>query len=151
MKLCSEPSELVPLDRQVVFNAISDPTTYPEWLIGAKEIREVERTWPARGARFFHRVGLIGPLTVADSTSVVDIDPPSRLTLEVRARPIGRGRATFRLSETTSDEHPGVACTLIELEEEPLGHLRWAQPVLTPLTAARNKRSLQRLRDLLVG
>jgi uncharacterized protein YndB with AHSA1/START domain len=149
-KVRQPPATVVPLDRTAVFEVLSDPNTYPRWLVGAREIRDVEPEWPALGSRFFHRVGLAGPLTVADSTKVVDVDPPRRLSLEVRVRPFGRGRATFRLYETVSDDHPGLACTRIELTEEPLGILRLARFALDPVVDARNRRSLTHLHDFLV-
>lgn len=144
-----EPSVLLPLEPSEVFSTVAEPTTYPDWLVGCKEIRTVDAAWPEPGSRFFHRVGIAGPLTVADSTVVLDVDAPSRLTLEVRARPIGRGLATFHLEPGTSDDHPGVACTRIELVEEPLGRLRAFRSLLRPMTVARNQRSLDLLAELL--
>ena len=35
--------------------ALIDPTTYPQWLIGAQKIRDVDDTWPAVDAAFHHR------------------------------------------------------------------------------------------------
>lgn len=130
-----------------VFEVLADPRTYPHWLIGARDIRSVETNWPEPGSRFHHRVGLIGPLKVADSTKVLDIDEPRMLSLEVRARPVGRGRATFNLRETTADG--GEPATDLEIDEVPLGKLAPLSPVLAPVTAARNRRSLDLLADYL--
>ena len=58
----------------VVFDALVSPETYPEWLVGCREIRAVDTDWPAVQSRFHHRVGLVGPLTVEDSTKVLAIE-----------------------------------------------------------------------------
>jgi len=126
-----------------VFAALATPETYPLWLVGCQEIREVEDGWPAPGARFHHRVGLLWALTVADSTKVLEIDEPSRLVLEVRTRPLGRGRVTFSL------ETAGDGTTILTLDEVPIGTLGPLRPLIDPVTARRNERSLARLADYL--
>lgn len=124
-----------------VFDVLVDPTTYPDWLVGAKEIRSVDDGWPVPGTRFHHRVGLAGPLTIADSTKVLAVDRPRSLALEVRAKPLGRGRATFRV------EGPDEGPVTVELDEVPLGALAILRPLLDPLAAVRNKRSLDLLAE----
>jgi uncharacterized protein YndB with AHSA1/START domain len=124
-----------------VFAALTDPHTYPHWLIGAQDIRDVDDGWPAPGTRFHHRVGLGGPLTVDDSTKVLAIDAPHRLDLEVRARPLGRGRASFRLGRDGQG-------TQVVLEEHPLGALSRLEPLLAVPTRLRNGRSLGALAEL---
>lgn len=137
----------IPQPPATVFAALADPETYPHWLVGARDIRNVEENWPEPGSRFHHRVGLVGPLKVADSTEVLAIDAPRTLSLEVRARPFGRGRATFHLREAVADG--GEPATSLEIDEVPLGPLAVLSPVLAPLTAARNRRSLDHLADYL--
>lgn len=141
-------SRIIDLPIHEVFGAIADPQTYPHWLVGARDIRDVEANWPAVGSRFHHRVGLAGPLKIADSTEVIEVDAPRLLSLEVRARPLGRGRARFTL-EQIAGESTGAPATRVGIDEVPLGPLRWFAPVLTPLTTARNRRSLDLLADLL--
>ncbi len=131
----------VPAD--TVFDALVDPYTYPEWLVGAKEIRTVDDGWPAVGTKFHHRVGLGGPLTVADSTEVLEIERPQRLVLEVRARPLGRARAEFHLTPVERDD--GRPVTRIVFDEVPIGAIAPLAPVLDPLTRARNGASLNAL------
>ena len=129
--------------REQVFAVLVDPETYPKWLVGAKEIRAVDDDWPAPGSRFHHRFGLIGPLTIPDSTKVIEIDRPRLLSLEVRARPLGRGRATFTLDDVeTGDDRP---CTKIAIDEVPLGSMAAATPVLEPFIKSRNVASLNAL------
>lgn len=134
-----------PFDRPIaeVFAVLADPRTYPDWLIGAKDIRSVDHAWPEPGSSFHHRVGLFGPLTVADSSTSRALDAPHLLVLEVRARPVGRARVTFRVDALTP------STTVVEFSEEPIGPARLLAPVAAPLVAARNARSLQHLDDLL--
>ena len=135
----------IPCPIDDVFAALIDPETYPHWLVGARDIRAVDDSWPAAGAAFHHRVGLVGPLTLADLTKVLEIEEPRRLSLEVRARPLGRGRATFTLDATEAD---GTG-TVVELDEVPIGLLAPTRPLVDPLTTVRNRKSLAHLADFL--
>jgi uncharacterized protein YndB with AHSA1/START domain len=126
-----------PVDR--VFEVVSDPTTYPDWLVGAKAIRSVDDHWPQAGSEFHHRVGLIGPLTVADSTTSLDVDAPRFLALEVRARPLIKARVEFRLAEVTPER------TRVTMDETVIGQFSPLAPVLEPGIEARNRASLNAL------
>jgi uncharacterized protein YndB with AHSA1/START domain len=121
-----------------VFDALCDPRTYPQWLIGAKEIRAIDDDWPEPGSRFHHRVGIVGPLTIDDTTKVLELEPPRLLVLEVRARPFGRGQARFEV-------HPHEQGSEIVLEEHPIGALRPFVRLLDPMIAGRNAASLRKL------
>jgi uncharacterized protein YndB with AHSA1/START domain len=138
---------LVP--REVAFDTLVDPKTYPEWLVGAREIRAVDDDWPEPGSRFHHRVGLVGPITVEDFTRCLETERPSRLVLEVRVRPFGRGRVTFSVTE--AGERGGNPVTRITMEEVPIGFLAAAKPALDPITEARNRASLNALVAYLNG
>ena len=126
-----------PIDE--VFTAIADPRTYPEWLLGAKEMRAIDPTWPAPGSEFHHRVGLIGPITIDDSSSSLGVHAPECLELEVRARPVGRARVTFRLTAPTPQT------TEVDFSEVPIGAARILAPIAGPLAVLRNHRSLDNL------
>lgn len=134
--------------RTEVFAALITPETYPKWLVGAREIRAVDDGWPAVGTTFHHRVGLVGPLTVADNSKVLAIEEPRLLTLEVRARPLGRGRVTFTL---TDQPGPGGPQTVVEVHEVPIGLLAPTRPLVDPLIAHRNRQSLANLAEFLAG
>jgi uncharacterized protein YndB with AHSA1/START domain len=125
--------------RDLVFTALLTPETFPLWLLGCRAIRRVDDGWPEPGTAFHHRVGLIGPLTVEDNTKVLDVRPPERLVLEVRARPFGRGRVSFVLSALAPE------VTLVEMDEVPIGGVGVLRPVLDPLVTHRNRRSLDDL------
>ncbi len=135
--------------RDVAFDALVDPRTYPRWLVGARDIRAIDDDWPETGSRFHHRVGLVGPLTVADFTRCLEIERPSRLVLEVRVRPFGRGRVTFSLSE--AGERGGNPVTRVTMDEAPIGLLAAATPALDPLIESRNRASLNALVAYLNG
>jgi uncharacterized protein YndB with AHSA1/START domain len=79
-----------------VYAVLIDPRSYPSWLAGAKEIREVDADWPAPGSRFHHRVRF-GPITVADSAEMIAAQPCQRIELAVRARPFVSAIVTFAL------------------------------------------------------
>ena len=78
-----------------VFAVLADPSTYPEWLAGAADVRDIDDDWPQPGAKFYHRVG-IGPFTIPDSTKVLDIEPLPRVNLE-NMQKAARGEVTERL------------------------------------------------------
>ena len=125
-----------------VFDALRTPETYPHWLVGCRAIRDVDDDWPAVGSAFHHRVGLVGPLTIADLSKVLEIDEPRRLSLEVRTRPLGRARARFTLTEEQSGASPA---TRVELDEVPIGLIAPTRPLVDPLIAKRNRASLANL------
>ncbi len=126
-----------------VFAVLSDPRTYPDWLIGASRIRDHDPGWPAVGSKFHHLVG-IKPFALPDSTEVVSMEPDRLLRMHVRARPLVSAVATFTITGGTD------GCVLC-IEEEPalrvIGNL--IRPVLDPITHVRNHRSLRRLAGVL--
>jgi uncharacterized protein YndB with AHSA1/START domain len=123
-----------------VYAALVTPQTYPHWLVGCQDIRSVDADWPTPGSRFHHRVGLGGPVTVADSTEVLAQVDDHLLSLEVRARPFGRGRATFTIRPGT-----GTDSSVVELDEVPIGFLAPTKPLADPFINRRNVRSLRAL------
>ena len=127
-----------------VWAVLTTPETYPLWLVGCQAIRAVDEGWPTVGTSFHHRVGLFGPVTVADHTTVCEVEDGQRLVLEVRARPLGRGRVTF-----TVGPEPGGGGTRLTMEEVPLGVIAPLQPALDPVTSRRNHQSLDRMAQYL--
>jgi hypothetical protein len=129
----------------VVHDVLIDVHTYPRWLIGASEIRDVDRTWPAPGSCFHHRVG-VGPLKLSDDSCVLEHEPARMLRLAVRVRPFLSAVVTFRLVGERQ------RCVLT-WEEDPalrlIGNL--VRPLLDPLTHVRNHRSLQRIFAVVAG
>jgi len=125
-----------------VFAVLSDPPAYDFWVVGCKEIRGVEGNWPAPGATFHHSVGF-GPITVRDSTSVVESAAPHRLVLRGRARPTGVVRIEIDLA--ARDGGTEVVLTEVPVEGPPA----WLHnPLQDWLIDRRNRESLRRLKQL---
>jgi uncharacterized protein YndB with AHSA1/START domain len=125
-----------------VFAVLADADSYGDWVVGSKEIRAADAAFPAPGSRFHHSVG-IGRLLVQDHTEVLESDPPRRLKLEARARPLGSATVTVELASLGT----GTDVTMIE---EPSGHtapLRFLPPVHL-FARLRNAESLRRLKAL---
>jgi uncharacterized protein YndB with AHSA1/START domain len=129
----------IPAPPDAVFAVLSDPTTYPEWLVGAQRIRQVDDDFPAEGSSFDHEVGPAPAATVADSSEVRSSDAPSRLELEVHAGPI-KGVAEFELERLADG-------TLVTLRERVTGSLGATMPLLRGPIFLRNRISLDRLRQ----
>lgn len=130
------------LKPQDVFDHLLDPWRYPEWLLGASTMRAVDDDWPEVGSSFHHRVGF-GPVKVNDRSKIIEIDPPRRLVLHVKATPAVQGVVTFTVEPTAEG-------SVLWLEEGPalrIGQL--LRPVLDPATHVRNKASLRNLADLM--
>ncbi len=128
---------------ETAFAAIADPSTYPDWLLGAANIRDIDDNWPSPGSRFHHTVG-VRPFAITDSTEVLDIEPGTSLTLDVRARPLVSGIVHF----TVGSNRDGSVITMLEEPAiRPIGDL--VRPLLDPTTHLRNQRSLARLESLL--
>jgi uncharacterized protein YndB with AHSA1/START domain len=125
-----------------VFGVLSDPATYERWVVGCKEIRGVDGVWPEPGATFHHSVG-VGPITVHDTTSVVESDAGRRLVLQARARPTGVARVEIDLG----DRNGGTEVVITEFPVE--GPPAWLHnPLQDWLIDRRNRESLRRLKQL---
>lgn len=125
-----------------VFEVLSDAACYPHWVVGAKAFRGADPDFPAVGTRFHHSVG-VGPLTINDHTEVLDVNPPYRIELRARARPLGTAYIAILL-EPRAD---GTYVTMIEEGADPLSKL-----IFNPLTHiavhARNVEGLRRLKAI---
>lgn len=126
-----------------VFEVLAEPDSYADWVVGSQSIRDADPSWPAIGARFYHRVG-VGPLRVNDHTEVVAVDAPRRLVLRARARPLGTAMITLT-AQTLS-----AGGTELIMEEGPgdvFSRLLF-NPFTDPLVALRNSESLRRLKRI---
>jgi uncharacterized protein YndB with AHSA1/START domain len=125
-----------------VFAVLSDPESYDDWVVGAKDIRGADPGFPAPGTRFHHRVGF-GPVTVNDHTLVVESAPPHRLVLRARARPLGTAKVVMDIQP----EGAGSRVTMIEDPADPLTKFVF-NPLTHMLVRGRNAESLRRLQEL---
>ena len=130
----------VPPER--VFAVLSDPRSYGHWVVGADTIRDADPAWPAKGSRFYHRVGM-GPLKLNDHTEVLEVDPPRKLVLHARARPLGTAKVTLLLSPQGDATH----VTMREEAGDPLSRLA-INPLTDWLVHHRNVESLRRLKGI---
>jgi uncharacterized protein YndB with AHSA1/START domain len=128
-----------------VFAVLADPRSFARWVVGSRKIRAADPDWPAAGTTFDHAVG-IGPLALADSTTVRAADRPHRLELLVRARPLTQAVVTLRM-------HGEGEGTRVELDERPADLRSWIflNPLTDPLVRLRNRESLRRLKALAQG
>jgi len=138
MEIAASPAE--------VFSVLIDPTTYPDWLMGARATRSVDRDWPAEGSAFHHQFGL-GPVRIPGSTTVVEVMAPERLVLAAGMGVLGEARVRFELVPVRS----GTAVTVHEATSR--GIVKWAghlaRPAVDLALWGRNGRSLTRLKDLI--
>jgi uncharacterized protein YndB with AHSA1/START domain len=138
----AENQIVVDLPRERVFAVLSDPGSYSEWVLGAKDVRDADSTWPAPGSLLHHSSGA-GPLTIDDSTEVLECEPPRRLLLLARLGPVGAFRVELLLDED------GEGRTTVTMREEPEdGVVQIVGPVGDAVGAVRNKLSLRSLKKL---
>lgn len=122
-----------------VWEVLSDGWLYPLFVVGASRMRDVDEEWPAVGAALHHSVGA-WPALIDDTTSVVECDPPKRLTLRARAWPTGEAHVTFRL------EPRGPDTDVVIEEDAAAGPARLIPPIIRdPLLSWRNTETLRRL------
>lgn len=124
---------------QDVFDTLLDPYQYPNWVVGAKAIRDVDAEWPSPGAAFYHRLGAEGA-ELKDKTEILDLEPPHRISLRTFARPLGIARVVI----TVRPADTGAIVALFEEPEEGT-KLRAFRRALDPLIHARNIEALRRL------
>lgn len=138
----SRNQRLIPASPERVFAVLAAPDSYAYWVVGSDVIRDADAGWPAVGTRFHHRVGW-GPLKVNDHTEVIASDPPRRLELHAKARPLGTAHVVLELERRGG----GTLVTMIEEAGD-----RFTRLVFFGLThlivRGRNKESLRRLEEL---
>jgi uncharacterized protein YndB with AHSA1/START domain len=130
----------MPLSPSAVWAVLADGFTYARWVVGTREIRNVDEHFPAVGSRLHYTVGH-GPVRHEGHTEVVAIDEGRRLELQIVAWPAGAVKVVMSLepkpagmTEVTMVEHPvkGLGAVL----HNPLGDL---------LLRLRNVETLRRL------
>ena len=125
-----------------VFAALANPANYGDWVVGSDVIRDADPEWPKVGSRFYHRVG-VGPLKLNDHTEVLEVDPPHRLIMHARARPLGTAEVSMRLAERDG----GTFVTMTETAGNRLSRLMLNR-LTDPLIRLRNAESLRRLKRI---
>lgn len=125
-----------------IWAVLADPYTYEHWVVGAKDIRIADGTWPEEGSTLQHTSGL-GPLNLKDNTKVIESDSLRRLVLEARGRPLGIARIEIELKPQGSS----TVVTMTEYAVRPAVAKR-LNPVLNPFLHSRNVEALRRLEEL---
>jgi NAD(P)-dependent dehydrogenase (short-subunit alcohol dehydrogenase family)/uncharacterized protein YndB with AHSA1/START domain len=129
-----------------VFALLADPGCYPRWVVGAAGIRDSDEEFPAVGSRFHHKVGS-WPVGLKDHTEVTEIDPPNRIVLKAKARPLGTATIALDLRESAGG-------TEVRMEESPgdrLTSMVVGNPVADTALRVRNAEALARLKRLVEG
>lgn len=128
-----------------VFEVLMDPRHCAHWVVGAKEVRKVDATWPELGSAFHHTLG-VGVFTLKDKTILTEFERPGRLVLHARARPAGVAEVVLELRATER----GCMATM---RERPIsGPAKLVpRPIMEVMINLRNKESLRRLAQLAQG
>jgi uncharacterized protein YndB with AHSA1/START domain len=138
----STNTRFMPVPPQAVWDALADPRGFGYWVVGSKTVRDADPDWPAPGSKFHHTVGL-GPFEASDHTESVEADPPRRLKLRAKVRPLGTASVTL-------DMTPKDGGTVVRITENPDGVFRPLAflPPLQVFSLLRNAESLMRLEEL---
>jgi NAD(P)-dependent dehydrogenase (short-subunit alcohol dehydrogenase family)/uncharacterized protein YndB with AHSA1/START domain len=131
---------------QEVFAALADPYCYPKWVVGASGVRDRDDSFPEVGSRFHHEVAT-WPLSVKDHTEVIEVDPPHRIVLKAKARPLGTATIAIDLEERAG----GTELTLEERPGDRLTSLVASNPIVDTALRVRNAEALARLKRLVEG
>jgi NAD(P)-dependent dehydrogenase (short-subunit alcohol dehydrogenase family)/uncharacterized protein YndB with AHSA1/START domain len=129
-----------------VFAVLSDAERYPEWVVGAAGIRDQDEEFPAVGSRFHHKVGS-WPVGLKDYTEVLESDPPRRLALKAKARPLGTATIELELRESEA----GTEVMMEEVPGDRLTSLVAGNPVADQVLRVRNAEALARLKRIVEG
>lgn len=129
----------IPVTPADAWSIVADPRSYAFWVVGADGIEDFDGDWPAVGATFHHAQGA-KPVRLHDTSTVLASERPTRLRLEVRARPLFVGVVT--LTFTAAD-----GGTRVSIEERATGGAAGLLPqfATSPLIGLRNSDSVRRL------
>jgi NAD(P)-dependent dehydrogenase (short-subunit alcohol dehydrogenase family)/uncharacterized protein YndB with AHSA1/START domain len=126
-----------------VFAVLADPERYPEWVVGADTVRDYDEDFPRVGSRFHHKVGP-GPINIRDHSEVLEVDPPRRLVLKAKARPLGTATIEIDLRKSAG----GTEVRMQEQAGDRLTSLVVSNPIADTALRVRNAEALTRLKRL---
>ncbi|WP_030461970.1 SRPBCC family protein, partial [Kitasatospora sp. NRRL B-11411] len=135
----AQRQRLIDSPPEQVWDVLSNPRSYAQWVVGTQDVLDADDHWPEVGARLRFLVGL-GPAALEDTCVVRICEPGRRLELEAAAAPFGTARIAFSLIPW--DRH-----TLLILDEHPLRGLgaRLENPLTEFVLHLRNRRLLTNL------
>lgn len=134
-------SVLVKRPPEDVWALLADGRSYAEWVVGTKEIHDVDEHWPEVGAQIRFSAG-VGPLSFSDVTTVRRVEPHRELELEAHAQWLGTARISFDVRSWGDD-------TLVIIDEHPLTGpgARWHNTFVDVLLRFRNRRMVRALAE----
>jgi len=126
-----------------VFAVLADGWTYSDWVVGTVHVRDVDESWPAQGSKLHHKAGP-WPLSLHDSSTVLECVPEKSLTLMAGLWPLGQAKVRIDL------EPLGTSQTRVTMEEDfDAGPLLFLRNKINDLVLhRRNIESLRRLADI---
>ncbi len=127
---------------EAVFAVLADARCYADWVVGTKEIRGADPEFPEPGSRFHYSAG-VGPLTLKDSTVVLELARPRKLVLEAQLGRLGGMLITL-------DVHDGGSGSRVVMTESASKGVpaRLLHRLGDLVLRGRNDRSLERLKEL---
>ncbi|MEO7752104.1 MAG: SDR family NAD(P)-dependent oxidoreductase [Terracoccus sp.] len=142
----SRVSRRVDAPAEVVWAVLEDGWSYCHWVVGTSTVRGVDDGWPRVNRRIHHSVGG-WPLTLEDSTLVLESEPGVRLVMEARGWPMGKAKVTVEIEQETDE-----TCVVTILEDAVAGPgASIPKPVRQAVIVPRNRESLRRLARLAEG
>lgn len=127
---------------EAVWAVLADPGAYGEWVVGPRQVTLADAGWPEVGSTLEYEVG-IDPVSVRDTTRVVEAEPPRLLVLLAQARQLGAMTIRVELEPSGDGTH-------VVLDEQPTEGLldTLHNPLSDAALKARNDLALGRLRRL---
>jgi len=126
-----------------VFAVLADGWSYSDWVVGTVHIRDVDKNWPQPGAKLHHKAGP-WPLSLHDSSTVLEMTPDRRLRLNAGLWPFGEAVVDVSLEPVD-----GGATRVTMAEDFERGPLRLLRNKINDLVLhRRNVESLRRLADI---
>ena len=128
-----------------VWDVLADGWLYPLWVVGAARIRDVDETWPAKGSKIHHSIG-VWPALINDDTEVLELESGRAIRLRAKAWLLGQANVQITLS-------PVAGRTEVVLHEEPVSGpgVLIPDPILAPGLKWRNVETLRRLAFIAEG
>ena len=122
---------------------LADGWTYSDWVVGTVHVRAVDDSWPAPGSKLHHKAGP-WPLSLQDSSTVVECVPGKSLTMKAGLWPLGQAHVHLEL------EPVGPSQTRVTIKEDfDAGPLLLLRNKINDLVLhRRNVESLRRLADI---
>ena len=131
---------LIPAAPDAVWSVLADGYSYADWVVGTRQVRQVDPDWPRPGTSLHFTAGL-GPVTVDDKTTSRLCEQGSRLELEAYAMPYGSVRISIEVLPWGGEE------TVVIIDEHPLRgpSALLENPLVELVLTIRNRRMLRKL------